>query len=86
MLTRHSLIKMIVIGAIIAVLLLFGLQFLRSRKGGVDAHYYQITVNNETYTTAEIKIDSVANRITFQNMYGGQVTAPLDRTVILKFY
>lgn len=84
--TRFSLIKMIVIGAIIAMLLLFLLVFLRPSKGDGVAHYYQITVNNETYITTEIKVDSIANRIMFQNMYGGQVTAPLDRTVILKFY
>ena len=80
---RFSIARLVTFGFIITVFLVIGFQFLAGSKTG---HYYQITVNNEVYSATEIKVDSTANRITFQNVFGATVQAPLDRTVILQYY
>ena len=52
--------------------------------GSHGGHSYTIDVNGETYWTNEINIDSLHNRITFDNL-GVSISAPLDRTTIAKW-
>lgn len=80
------MLRKIAIFMIIGIMILIAIRFMAPVIHSNGSHLYQIEVNYEVYTVSEIKIDSTLNRISFENLLGATITAPLDRAVITQIY